>query len=48
MSNGNIEFVKVHQHASRFELVTSPFKPLQSSPAVDDRVAPVVADVPGC
>ena len=43
MPNGNInEFVTAHQDANRVELVSPPFKPLQSSPVVDDYVAPVV------
>jgi hypothetical protein len=43
MSNGNInEFVAAHQNANRFELVSSPFKPLQLSPVVNDYMAPAV------
>jgi hypothetical protein len=43
MSNGNInQFVTAHQDANRFELVSSSFKPLQSSLVVDDDMAPVV------
>jgi hypothetical protein len=43
MSNGNInQFVTAHQDANRFELVSSPFKPLRSLPVVDDDVVPVV------
>ena len=42
MSNGNInQFVTVHQDANRFELVSFSFKPLRSSPVVDDDMAPV-------
>ena len=43
MSNGNInEFVTAHQDANRFELVSSLFKPLQSSPVGDDCVVLIV------
>ena len=36
MPNGNInEFVAAHRDANRFELVSSPFKPLQSSTVVN-------------
>jgi hypothetical protein len=43
MSNGNInQFVTAHRDANRFELVSCPFKPLQSLPVVDDYLAPVV------
>jgi serine/threonine protein kinase len=43
MSNGNInQFVTAHQDANRFDLVSSQFEPLQSSPVVDDCVVPIV------
>jgi hypothetical protein len=43
MPNGNInEFVTAHRDANRFELVSSQFKSLQLSPAVDDSMDPVV------
>ena len=39
MSNGNInQFVTAHRDANRFELVSSLFKPLRSSPVIDDDV----------
>ena len=38
MANGNIsQFVKTHQRANRFELVSSLFKVLKFSVVVDDR-----------